>query len=508
MFERARLSLEPLWRGDRLAWLLCLAYGGYAASLLTSLDYNFDEGVYIQQARLIFEGQLPYVDFFYHQTPLYPFTLWVAGAGATESLFAYRLPSLIATALCGFLVYRIALRLMPKGAALLAALLFYSAPLQFFGLMALPNALMGCLATAGVYLLWFRPEASRGPRSARAASILGGCLLGLSILYKPLSLPTALAVGIGLLASRESRPRVGWLVLGGASVGLGAWAFFHLLSEGRFTQLLGLQLSRYTGGSGFDVMRGFEPFRQVLDRMHLDSALAWNVYEHTRTFLDPGPHANFHLAALAAAGQLLLLSPWGRRWSRQRVFLSLWWGLPLAFSIAVWEPSWDHYFVQYLAPFAILAALFLQRVWSLPKGRVVARVAVVAVVAYAAGLGPNHLNARRVDYEGLAKPSVAEESWLLFDPFLNFVTKTRPACGIIDPFNVYGERSLAAISDAATWSRHRVSVDGLIECLERDPEIKIGSGGVWGAWFEDGPLASYLEGLPEERFFVLWPHRR
>ena len=505
-FSRLRVSLEPLWRGDRLAWLLCLAFGGYAASVLSSLDYNFDEGVYIQQARLILDGQLPYTDFFYHQTPLHPFTLWAAGTIAPESLFAYRLPSLIATASCGLLVYRIGLQLMPKGAALVAALLFYCAPLQFFGLMALPNAMMGWLATAGVYLTWFRPAASRG--QARVASILGGCLIGLSILYKPLSLPIALALGIGLLVSRELRPRVGYVVLGGASVVLGAWGLLHLLSEGLFTQLLSLQLSRYAGRSGFDVMRGFEPFRQVLGRMDIDSALAWNVAEHIRTFLDPGPHANFHVAALAVAGQLLLLSPRGRRWSGQRVFLTLWWGLPLAFSLAVWEPSWDHYFIQYLPPFAILGALFLLQVWSLPKGRAVARVAVVAVVVLAAGLWPGHLEARRVDYGRLAKPAVAGESWLLFDPFLNFVTKTRPACGIIDPFNVYGERSLLATSDAPIWSRHRVGVDRLIECLERDPAIKIGLGSKWGVWFEDGQLAAYLKGLPAERFFVLWPLHR
>ena len=496
-------SIEHLWRGDRLAWLLCLAFGGYAASALSSLDYNFDEGVYIQQARLILGGHLPYTDFFYHQTPLYPFTLWAAGAIAPESLFAYRLPSLIATALCGFLVYRIGLQLMPKGAALVAVLLFYCAPLQYFGLVALPNAIMTCLATASVYLTWFRPAAGGG--EARVISVLGGCLIALSILYKPLSVPAAVALAIGLLTARELRPRFAWFVLGGASVGLGAWGLLHWSSEGLFTRLLGLQFSRYAGRSGFDVMSGFEPFRTVLGQMDIDSAMAWNVAEHSRTFLVPDPHANLHIAALAIAGQLLLVSPWGRRWSRQRVFLTLWWGLPLAFSLAIWEPSWDHYFIQYLPPFGILGAMFLLRVWSLAKGRVVARIAVVAIVALAAGLWPGHLEARRVDYERLPKPAAAGESWLLFDPFLNFVTKTRPACGIIDPFNVYGERSLLATAEAPIWSRQRVSVDQLIVCLADDPEIMIGLGSKWGAWFEDGRLAAYLAGLPKERFVELRP---
>lgn len=90
-----RLAVEPLHRGDRAVWALCLVFGVVAGSLLDSLDYNFDEGVYIHQARLILGGALPYTDFFYHQTPVYPFTLALAGLFAPESLFAYRLPSLV-----------------------------------------------------------------------------------------------------------------------------------------------------------------------------------------------------------------------------------------------------------------------------------------------------------------------------------------------------------------------------------------------------------------------------
>lgn len=242
--------------------------------------------------------------------------------------------------------------------------------------------------------------------------------------------------------------------------------------------------------------------------MQLDSPLAFNLYEHSRTFLEPGPHANFHLALLAAAGYLWLLSPLGRSQAGHRLLLSLWWGLPLAFSIFIWEPSWDHYFVQYLAPFAILGGLALSRLASISRFRLVARAVAVAIVLFAAVLGPGHWNARRIDYQSLARPSSAGESWLLFDPFLNFMTGTRPACGIIDPFNVYGEQSLIGRGDAKIWSRHRISAEALIACLERDPTIRIGSGSIWGSWFKEGRLAAYLDGLPDERFFSLWRHSR
>ena len=43
--------------------------------------------------------------------------------------------------------------------------------------------------------------------------------------------------------------------------------------------------------------------------------------------------------------------------------------------------------------------------------------------------------------------------------------------------------------------------------MERNPDIKIGSGSVWGAGFKHGKLAAYLDGLPDERFFAVWRYR-
>ena len=91
-------------------WVLCAAFLMFGAFLLPTLDYNYDEGVYIQQALQIIGGNLPYRDFFCHQTPLYPLTLAAFAAPVPDSLFVFRLMSLLATALSGVLVYRIAVR--------------------------------------------------------------------------------------------------------------------------------------------------------------------------------------------------------------------------------------------------------------------------------------------------------------------------------------------------------------------------------------------------------------
>jgi 4-amino-4-deoxy-L-arabinose transferase-like glycosyltransferase len=482
--------LARLTRGDTLAWLLCLAFVLCTWPLLATRHYNFDEGVYIHQARLMMDGQWPYVDFFYHQTPLYLFTLAAFTAPAAGSIVASRLLSVLATAICGFFVYRIALRLLPKAGALLAVVLFLTPPVQFYGLLALPNALMVLFSTAAVYLVCFqkRPE----------LLVLGAVLLVASILYKPLSVSTGIAVGIVLVWVRGERSKVGPVLLAGAVAGLGAWGLFEVLSDGIFTEVLKLQALRYSDKAGFELMSAYEGFRRDLGPLGIESAIDWNLYELGRVFLSPSNiNSTTALAGLAAAGQLLLWSSHGRRWAGQRMLLWLWWFVPLVFFIFVWEPIWDHYFVQILPPLAILAALVLVSLWDLPKVRVPARAFVVIVLLYAMALGPLHFGRRRIDYAGV--PQGKGETWLTFDPYFHLMTESEPACGIIDPFNVYGEWSLPAISPAPVWSAYRVSSQDLIDCLVRNPEIRVGLG-FWGVWFVDDTLRSYLDQLPAERF--------
>ena len=468
--------------------------------MLPSLEYGFDEGVYIQQARLVLAGQLPYRDFFYHQPPLYPFTLAASAGLAPDSLFLYRLPSLLAVALCGLLVHRIALQLMSGTGAVLAALLFYTAPLQYFDLLAMPNALMLVSATAALYLVWFTER--------RSAVALGALLFAVSMLYKPISIATALAAGVALAWHRERRRSLAWATAVGA-VGLGlAWALLDRLSEGAFTDLLALQGLRHAEGSGFELVKQFPDIGGTIEQLGIGSAIEWNFRQHARIFLSiSGPNPLFPLTALATAGQILLLSPFGRRWQGQRVMLTLWWTVPLLFSIFVWEPTWQFYFVQYLPPFAILASLFLCWLWQVPSGRKIARVAVVAAVLCVSVSGVWHVVVRRNDYALVPRPQTAGESWLLFDPFLNFISGTQPGCGLIDPFNVYGERSLTAIGSAATRSRFHVDRDALIACIASDPEIRIGLG-YWASWFVDEPLRKLLDGLPAERFVPMRLHYR
>lgn len=478
-----------------LGFLLC------TWPLLETLEYAFDEGVYIQQARLVLAGQVPYRDFFNHQTPLYPFTLAMIAAPAPDTLWLYRLPSLLGTALCGVAVHRIALRLTSPLGALAAALLFFTSPLQYFDLVAMPNALMLATSTIAFALVWYG--------KSRASIALGALLFAISILLKPIALSAALAAGIALAMRRERWPDLMVATLAGGVAMAAALAFFDASSEGAFTELLWFQATRNDGGvGGFELMRQYKAIAGSVERQGITSELGWNIREHLIPFFSAS-RANqlFPLAGLAVAGQILIWTPHGKQLRDQRLALTLWWAVPFVFSIFVWDPTFQYYFVQYIPAFAILAALFLAWLWDRPLARIPARAFVVAALAVATFIGAWLISERRNDYALLTRPVEPNESWLLFDPFLNFVSGTEPACGLIDPFNVYGDASLAAIGTQEIRDRFHLDREAVIACLETDPGIRIGLG-YWSTWFVDDALAEYLAGLPEERFLPMRLHYR
>ncbi|MDJ0787612.1 MAG: glycosyltransferase family 39 protein [Myxococcota bacterium] len=500
-----------------LALIGVLGFGLLGASLLPSLEYFFDEGVAVQQARLIRAGELPYRDFFYHQTPLYPLTLAALTAPAPDSLFAHRLPSLLATLATGWLVFRLAGAMAGGAVALLAMVLFYTAPLQYFGLVAAPNAAMLLAATAGVACI----AVARG----RGAVLAGGAIFAVALLLKPIAIATATGVGLFLLLSREQRWKLGWAVLGGAGCGAAAWLTLDWGSAGAFTELLALQASRHGEAAGFELMRQYPSVGGPAASNGIETLLGWNLHQHVQTFLSrPLSNPFFPLLALAVVGQVWLVSPMGRsrfpRLASYAPLLTCWWLVPLGFSLFVWDPTWQFYFVQYLPPLSILAAVGAVGLASIGARlatraidgraalwpRAVPGAVAVAAVAWAGASGVVSLAERRSDYAMVPRPADGE-AWLLFDPFLNFVSGSQPACGLIDPFNVYAGRSLAATASPARRSPHHVASEDLIRCLEADPAIRIGLG-YWAQWFVDPPLREYLAQLPDERFVPMRLHYR
>jgi hypothetical protein len=466
------------------------AFVAYGLLRLPSLEYNFDEGVYIAQARLVMASLRPYVDFFYHQTPLYLYTLAGFAAVAPDSLVPYRMLSLLATAATGLFVYAMARRLLAPVPAVFALILFYTAPLQFYDMLALPNGVMLCLATAGTWFLGFR-------RGAANAAV-GAALLVLAILEKPIALPLAAAVGIATIVDRSRWQDALWAAVVGTSTGLSAWLLFDRMSGGGFTELLRIQTGRIASKSGFEIMLGYAPFQQRVRVLGLHSGLGWNLYEHARSLLLPGPFGNLHLVLLAALGQIHVLRRPAPAWVGRRLLITALWVLPFLFSVFVFEPVWDHYFVQYLPALALLGGAALQVLWETPRLPWLARGAGITVLLLGVAAGVLHVELRTADYTLVPHVQSPGERWLTFDPFLAFVAGAEPACGLIDPFNVYGEHSLVALSDTAPWQRFRIDSEDLLRCLQTDPSIRVAIRSVQ-RFFVDRDFQQDLERLGPQR---------
>ena len=495
-----RAVLHRLSGAHGAEWLVCGLFLAYLGALLPTLEYNFDEGVYIQQALQILEGNLPYRDFFCHQTPLYPLTLAVFSAPMPDSLYLFRLLSLLATALSGVLVYRITAHLIPRRAALVAPALFYTAPLQFYGFLAIPQAMMQLCSIAGIYCVFFFRR--------RLLLILGAVLLLASLLYKPLSLSAAVALGLAVLLEPRQRAKAMWVAGTGIAVGALAWLSFDGMSDGRFTRLIQFQSARFANKGGFDAAMQLEPFRELAYATGITSAIAWNWNEHVRVFFGfLVLNGNLWLLVLGIGGLSALWRKRGQRWAGRRLLLTLWVAVPLFFSLYVWEPIWDHYCIVYVPPLAILGAVCVHRLWELPRHRGRRTLAVAGLIGVV-GLGSAYFFLRRSSYAAPMRGPFAGETWLTFDPFLNFVTRTRPACGIIDPLNVYGEKSFATTSHADEFEQFFVKPDDVIRCLEGQPEAKVVFG-YWSRWFVDRRLADYIATLPPARRAVApaiaWP---
>ena len=203
-----------LWWGGAVGVALVL----YAFNLVFG-DLNQDEGWYLYAARLVHEGQLPYVDFAHTQPPVLSFTYALAWPlVARWGLAGGRL----FTAGLGFagalLAAAAASRLAPprrRGAAALVAfaLVALNAYHSYYTTIVKTYALCGCFLVAAVALL----TVERG-RIGRLATYLAGVALALAAgtrISAGVMVPVFLA---GLWCVRARRPG-DWVRLGiGAGV--------------------------------------------------------------------------------------------------------------------------------------------------------------------------------------------------------------------------------------------------------------------------------------------------
>ncbi len=238
-------------------WVLAgAAFAVLAGAAVWLGGLNQDEGWYLYAARLMREGQMPYADFAFTQSPLMP-TVYAALGGLwfDGGLFAAR----VLTCTLGLLglVFAVALAsaLAPDGRKKLAGLtvfLVLACNLYHVYYLTIPKtyALAGLFVLAGFYLVAIALTSSR----AHARSI---CLFtsGLALAFAAgtrISLGALLAVvGIGLLvACRRYRWSFLWFGVGGL-LGLALAYGPYLLDTRAFDGLCAAQKYHAARG-GFD----------------------------------------------------------------------------------------------------------------------------------------------------------------------------------------------------------------------------------------------------------------
>lgn len=77
------------WKGTTLFALVI--YLAFAFSFILLGKANADEGWYLYASKLVYEGQLPYQDFAYTQTPLLPYVYGIAQKIFSPSIYLGRI---------------------------------------------------------------------------------------------------------------------------------------------------------------------------------------------------------------------------------------------------------------------------------------------------------------------------------------------------------------------------------------------------------------------------------
>jgi hypothetical protein len=299
-----------------------------------------DEGYYLMAARLVREGQVPYRDFFYPQSPLLPHVYAVLPGGSWQLA---RLFTALVAAVLALLVGREVVDL--TGRRGVGALAVIATTMSGFALAW--TSVVKTYAVGGLLLfLAYRLTRTRGSTSRGA--LTAGLVLGLAVLVRlNLALP-----GLALLAAvvwsggpaRQQLRRALAFVLGTA---LGLLPLGILASTGwerTWFNLLGYHAMRSADGA----VGGLAQKAQTLASLFGPGS--------------PHPLQAAQFAVLLALASGAALSPSWRRRTGGLPWLVL--GL-LAAANALPTPTYDQYFVTLLPYVVVLAAGAVVRLYDL-----------------------------------------------------------------------------------------------------------------------------------------------
>ncbi|MBI1736436.1 MAG: hypothetical protein HYR51_14800 [Candidatus Rokubacteria bacterium] len=290
-----------------------------------------DEGIYLLNARMTLDGQMPFFDYHYPQMFLLPYIyaawMWVTG----PSWYGARLLSALFAVGIGLLLFHHVLRTTrSRAAAVLGAVLFASSSLAFANL---PLVKTYAFATLALFLAYTVVEI--GPPAWR--HLAAGVLLGLAIdvrLYLAALVPIFALAAAREVASRRELGRFGL----GLALALAPNAFFYLRDPDIFVfNILGHHAVRSPAGLVGDLLQKVEA---VLNMAGINAAFGATSFQFALLLL-----ANLTWLAVCLA-------------RRQRPTLAVQIGFVVLLAGLVPTPTYGQYFTIFL-PFVVLGAVEL-----------------------------------------------------------------------------------------------------------------------------------------------------
>lgn len=473
---------------------LSVAFSLIALSVLADLRHDFDEAWLMLDARFILRGLRPYVDFPHHEMPLHLYLLAISGKVFGQTIFGYRMLSLLCVAGSGHLVFRLARSVVGPIPALLAQAAFLFSQLHELSLAAIPETPMIFFLLVALVLLF-------GDRR-RWTGLAAGAAFAVALLVKPTGLPVVAAAVVSLAVDRQWR-RIGEVALAGLITSVLGVAMAIYVSDGAFLQTLAFQIERIgTRNVGmWSIDSGFADIRRLNG---IETPRQWAIFS-MGTFYQP--RFRWLPVGVLIAG-LLAVPLWVARCVRgQRAwqtFVVLWPLSAFIFNFVVL----DFISMRYFLPFPAFAA-FLVAGWVWWGQQHVSPLAVEVACAAAIGLLFSHCATTfgavqdpwyrgRLECVAGLHPQVVS-----FSPMLFAATGTEPGCGFANPALSYGGFGEAFLTTERSRPL-RFDDQRLLECLRAHREIPVMVD--WGFYFFNRPgsaLRAYLdgEGASQRLFF-------
>ena len=475
-FYNALFVIKSLLKKYQPLLIISFFFWWYLSGL-ENLPHNFDEGIYLAKGNLMHQDQKPFRDFFFQQPPLYLYALQFFDL-TPQKIFFFRLLSLVFACLSGILVYRVSSYLAGRLAGAISLALFMSSALQLHSLRAMPGSLMLFLALLSIAVLIRRRKVTAG------ITIFSGLCLAFSAQVKPLTIFWIIFPLLFFTFFMRNPRLLIFYLLSFALTSLLVTVFFIYDSEGGYLELLLIQAKRYTSKGGFANMQEIPAFKAMLDAKNISTAFAWNLNEHREVFFaNPLSNGNSWLLLLVFFALFKLRA---RKTLRLLISTIVFIAISCLF---VWEPVWDHYFIQYLPFMAISTSIiFRDSFWR--------KVLLIPVIL----ISLNGLVNQRISMipeKNVIHTGIKGKPVLSFDPYINIVNEAAFACDLIDPLSSYGKRNSDFFNTSRFFSRYHTSESDLLSCLKKNPAT-IYYIGQWFFWFLDEEILGHLSRVPSD----------